>query len=157
MAIFEKLLHNLQFKKASVLCLSLLAYMFQLSRLNGKSAMELNRLWLKFLLLCYVDIQPSSWKGNGKFKFLGIILESKMSCRVHFQTFREPKIQNFDHHGVICRIYWVFYKPPVLTYSEVGTYVSFLISSCLLINEWIIVTLTNLIYTKFVKIFTNWG
>ena len=39
-----------------------------------------------------------------------------------FQAFKEPKIQDFDNHGATSGIYWVYYKPPVLSYSEVGTY-----------------------------------
>ena len=40
------------------------------------------------------------------------------------QFFRlsELKIQNFGNHGATFGIYWVYYKPPVLSYSEVGTY-----------------------------------
>ena len=87
-----------------------------------KSAIELNILLLKFLLLCLVDIQESSREGNAKFNFLEIIWDSKRSWRVHFQAFREPKIQNFDNCGATSRMYRVYYKPPVLSYSEVGTY-----------------------------------
>ena len=50
-----------------------------------KSTVELNRLLLKFLLLCYVDIQESSCKGNAKFNFLGIIWQSRawqIACTV---------------------------------------------------------------------------
>ena len=88
-----------------------------------KSPVELNKLLLKFLLLYFVDIQESSHKDNAKFNFLGIILESKRSWTAHFQAFREPKIQNFGNHVATSKIYWVHYKPPVLSYSEVGTYV----------------------------------
>ena len=42
---------------------------------------------------------------------------------MHFQAFREPKIQNFSNHVATSEIYWVHYKPLVLSYSEVGTYV----------------------------------
>ena len=34
----------------------------------------------------------------------------------------KSQIQNFNNHGATSRIYWVYYKPPVLSYSEVGTY-----------------------------------
>ena len=55
-----------------------------------KSAVEFNRLLMKFLLLCKVDIQESSGKDNAKFNFLGIIWSRKRSLRAHFQAFREP-------------------------------------------------------------------
>ena len=42
-----------------------------------KRAVELDRLLLKFVLLCQVDIQESSREHNAKFNFLGIIQESK--------------------------------------------------------------------------------
>ena len=65
-----------------------------------KSAVELNRLLLKLVLLRQVDIQESSCrKGNAKFNFPGIIWEKKMSWRVIFQYFREPKIQNCGNRG----------------------------------------------------------
>ena len=35
-----------------------------------KTAAELHRLLLKFVLLCQVDIQESSREDNAKFKFL---------------------------------------------------------------------------------------
>ena len=38
-----------------------------------KSAVELNRLILKFILLCSVEIQESSRKDNAKFKCLDVI------------------------------------------------------------------------------------
>ena len=41
--------------------------------------MELNRLLLKFVLLCQVDIKESSGEDNAKFNFLEIIWESKVS------------------------------------------------------------------------------
>ena len=87
-----------------------------------KSVVELNRLLFKFLLLCQVDIQESSREGNAKFNFLGIIWGSKRSWRAHFQAFREPNIQDFGNHVATSKIYWVQYKPPVLSYSKVGTY-----------------------------------
>ena len=40
---------------------------------NHKKAAELNRLVLKLILLCQVDIQESSGIDNGTFNFLGII------------------------------------------------------------------------------------
>ena len=39
-----------------------------------------------------------------------------------FQAFKGPKIQNFGNHYATSEIYYVYYKPPVLSYSEVGTY-----------------------------------
>ena len=41
--------------------------------LTMKKAAELNRLVLKLILLCQVDIQESSGIDNGTFNFLGII------------------------------------------------------------------------------------
>ena len=41
-----------------------------------KTAVELNRLMLKFVLLCQVGIQESSRKDNAKFNFLEITWES---------------------------------------------------------------------------------
>ena len=52
----------------------------------------------------------------------GNLRESKRSWRVHFQAFREFKIQNFGNHGATSAINWVYYKPPVQSYWEVGTY-----------------------------------
>ena len=57
-----------------------------------KSAVELNRLLLKFVLLCQVDLQENSREGNAKFKFWGILWESKRTWRVHFQALKELKI-----------------------------------------------------------------
>ena len=42
-----------------------------------------------------------------------------------FQAFPEPKIQNLSsgaHHCAASKIYWLRYKPLVLSYSRVGTY-----------------------------------
>ena len=77
-----------------------------------------------------MDIQESSREGNVKFNSLGIIRENKRSWRVHFQIFKEPKIQNFGNQGATSRVYWVYYKPPVLSYSEVGTYANVEYMSC---------------------------
>ena len=49
-----------------------------------KSAVELNRLLLKFILLCQVDIQESSREDNAKFNFLGISCESKKVLKSAF-------------------------------------------------------------------------
>ena len=49
--------------------------------LRSKSAVNLDRLLLTFLLLCQVDIHESSLEGNTKFNFLGIFWESKRSWR----------------------------------------------------------------------------
>ena len=69
-----------------------------------------------------MDIQESSREDKAKLNFLGVIWESKRSWRADFQAFREPKIQNFGNHGATSGIYWVYYKPPILSYWEVGTY-----------------------------------
>ena len=79
-----------------------------------KSAVELNRLLVKFVLLCQVNIHERSREDNAKFNFLGIIWESKRSGRGHFQVCREPKIQNFGNHVASSEIYWVYHKPPDL-------------------------------------------
>ena len=60
-----------------------------------KSAVELNRLFSKFLLLCQVDIQGTSGEHNATFTFLEIIWESKRSWRVYFSGFLRPQIPNF--------------------------------------------------------------
>ena len=39
-----------------------------------------------------------------------------------FCRFSKLKIQNFGNHGATSRIYWVYYKPLVLSYSKVGKY-----------------------------------
>ena len=41
-----------------------------------------------------------------------------------YQAFKRPKIQNFENQGATSGICWVYYKPPVLSCSEVGTYVT---------------------------------
>ena len=51
-----------------------------------KSAVELNKLLLKFLL-CHMYIQESSCEESARFNFLGITWESKRSCWVHFSGF----------------------------------------------------------------------
>ena len=51
-----------------------------------KSAVELNKLLLKFLL-CHMYIQESSCKDSARFNFLGITWESKRSWWVHFSGF----------------------------------------------------------------------
>ena len=52
-----------------------------------KSAVELNRLLLKLVLLYQVHIQESSCEDNTKLNFLVIIWESKRSWRVHLSGF----------------------------------------------------------------------
>ena len=79
---------------------------------------ELKRLILKFVLLCHVVIPKSSREDKAK---------DPGECI--FQDFRRPKIHKFQFgckHGDASRMYWVHYKPPVLSYSEVGTYASLL-------------------------------
>ena len=60
-----------------------------------------------------------------------------------FQAFIDPRIQNFSSYGATSGIYWIHYKPPVLSYLEVVThsfsYVSLLRKldfplSCFLVN-----------------------
>ena len=85
--------------------------------------MELNRLSLKLVLLCQVHIQESFREDNSKLNFLGIIWKAKGPREHISQAFKEPKIQNFGKHGATSRICWVYYKPPISSYSEVGMYV----------------------------------
>ena len=87
-----------------------------------KSAVELNILLLKFVLLCLVDIQESFREDNAKFNVLGIIWESKGPPECIFQAFKEHKIQNLGNRGVTSRMCWVYHKSPALSYSEVGIY-----------------------------------
>ena len=78
-----------------------------------KSVVELNRLLLKFLLLCHGVIQKGYCGDKAKFNFLGIIWESKKVVEDSF--FRSPKILKSI-------IFWVHYKSPVLRPEEVRTY-----------------------------------
>ena len=41
-----------------------------------------------------------------------------------FQALKELKTQNFGNHGPTSRLHWVYYKPPILSYSEIGMYES---------------------------------
>ena len=59
-----------------------------------KRAAELNRLLLKFVSLCQVNIQERSREDNVKFNFLGIIWGTKRSCRVHFLGFQKAEKLN---------------------------------------------------------------
>ena len=67
-----------------------------------------------------MDIQESSREDSSKFKFLGVIGRAKGLGECIFQTFKEPKIQNFGNQGATFRVYWVYYKPPVLSNSGFG-------------------------------------
>ena len=49
-----------------------------------KSAVELNRLFLKFILLCQVKIHKNYCENIAKFNFLGIICASQRFWGVHF-------------------------------------------------------------------------
>ena len=62
---------------------------------------------MKFVLSCQVDIHESSCEANAEF---------------NFQAFKEPKIQNFGKYGTTSGVCWVYYEPPTLNYSKVGTY-----------------------------------
>ena len=61
-----------------------------------KKAVDLNRLLLKFVLSCYVDIHESFREKNSKCNFLGIVWESKWSWRVHFAGFQRALNPKFD-------------------------------------------------------------
>ena len=90
-----------------------------------KSAVELNRLFLKFILLCQVKIHKSYCENIAKFNFLGIICESQRFWGVHFiKLSKGLKSKIFWNQGATSGICWVYYKPPVLSCSEVGTYVT---------------------------------
>ena len=56
-----------------------------------KSVVELNRLLLKFLLLCHGVIQKGYCGDKAKFNFRRV----KGPGRFIFQAFKESKIQNF--------------------------------------------------------------
>ena len=54
-----------------------------------ESAAKLNKLLLKLVLLCQVDIQESPREGNAKFNFLGIIsVELKVTESAFFKLQR---------------------------------------------------------------------
>ena len=59
-----------------------------------ESAAKLNRLLLKLVLLCQVDIQESPREGNAKFNFLGIILvELKVTESAFFKLSKSLKFE----------------------------------------------------------------
>ena len=90
-----------------------------------KSAVELNRLFLKFILLCQVKIHKSYCENIAKFTFLGIICESQRFWGVHFiKLSKGLKSKIFWNQGATSGICWASYKPPVLSCSKVGTYVT---------------------------------
>ena len=60
------------------------------------------------------------------------------------------KVQNFDNPGASSGIYWVYYKPPVLSYSEFGTYVRTLISTQSFMKAYVSYLLSNFHF------FTKW-
>ena len=99
-----------------------------------KSAVELNGLILKSVLLYQVGIQESSRKSNAKFNFLDITWESERSWRVHFPRFQ--RVQNPKFLQLWCQlqnILGLLQTPPILSYFEVGTYAPFLCFSDLLV------------------------
>ena len=59
-----------------------------------ESAAKLNRLLLKLVLLCQVDIQESPREGNAKFNFLGITLvELKVIESAFFKLSKSLKFE----------------------------------------------------------------
>ena len=61
-----------------------------------ESAAKLNRLLLKLVLLCQVDIQESPREGNAKFNFLGITLvELKVIESAFFKLSKSLKSEIF--------------------------------------------------------------
>ena len=61
-----------------------------------KSAVQLNRLILKFLSFCHVGIHESSCEGNAKINFLGIIWQRKHATKNHiFHLFGTRKYRLF--------------------------------------------------------------
>ena len=59
-----------------------------------ESAAKLNRLLLKLVLLCQVDIQESPREGNAKFNFLRIILvELKVTESAFFKLSKSLKFE----------------------------------------------------------------
>ena len=91
---------------------------------------------IRILLLCLVDTEESFRNDNAKLNFLGVIWESKRSWRVHFQPFREPKIQNFGNHGATSGIYWVYYKPPILSNWEFASTIIIFSFNSLILKMW---------------------
>ena len=53
-----------------------------------KSVVELNRLLLKFSLLCHGVIQKGYYEDKAKFNFVRIIWESKKPWKIHFSGFQ---------------------------------------------------------------------
>ena len=84
--------------------------------------MELNRLLLKIVLLCQADIQKSSRKGNAKFNFLGMIWESIFLEGAFFRLSKSLKSKILATSVPTACYIGGYYKPPVLSYSEVGMY-----------------------------------
>ena len=64
-----------------------------------ESAVELNRLLVKFVLLCQVNIHERSREDNAKFG------RAKGPEECIFQAFKEPEIQSFGNHVATSGIY----------------------------------------------------
>ena len=66
--------------------------------------------------------------------FLGWFERPKCPGECIFKAFKEPNIYNFGHYGTTFEMYWVYYKPLVLSYSEIVIWyiVQTTVPSCLL-------------------------
>ena len=69
-----------------------------------ESAAKLNRLLLKLVLLCQVDIQESPREGNAKFNFLGIILVELKVIESAF--FKLSKSLKFEIFAIVVDMLW---------------------------------------------------
>ena len=84
-----------------------------------------NRLLLKLVLLCQVDIQESPREGNTKFNFLGIILVELKVIESAF--FKLPKTLKFEILAIaadMLRVTLGLLQTSRFRYPEVGTYVT---------------------------------
>ena len=69
-----------------------------------ESAAKLNRLLLKLVLLCQVDIQEIPRECNAKFNFLGIILvELKVIGSAFFKL---SKSLQFEILAIVANMFW---------------------------------------------------
>ena len=90
-----------------------------------ESAAKLNRLLLKLVLLCQVDIQESPREGNTKFNFLGIILvELKVIESAFFKLSKTLKFEILAIAADMLRVTLGLLQTSRFRYPEVGTYVT---------------------------------
>ena len=85
-----------------------------------KSAVELNKLLLKSVLLCQGIFRKVLVKAMQNSTFRDNLGEQKViETASGFQRLLNEK---FDKHSATFGIYWVYYKPPILSYLKVGRY-----------------------------------